>query len=49
MRAIHKSHFDGNKSHVLKASLMFVENNKICDGCDEKKNVPQYINWVGVL
>ena len=36
MRLIHKSKFDGNKSHVLKASLMFVDNNKICDGCDRK-------------
>lgn len=36
-RTIHKSHFDGNKSHVLKASLILVDNNKICDGCDERK------------
>lgn len=30
-------HFDKfpNKTHVEKTSLMFVEDGKICDGCDE--------------
>ena len=32
-RLIHKSKFD-DRPNVLKASLMFVEGNKICDGCD---------------
>jgi hypothetical protein len=32
-RLIHKSKFD-DRPHVLKASLMFIDDNKICDGCD---------------
>jgi hypothetical protein len=32
-RLIHESKFD-DRPNVLKASLMFVEDNKICDGCD---------------
>lgn len=32
-RLIHKSKFD-DRPHVLKTSLMFIEDNKICDGCD---------------
>ena len=35
MRTIHLSKIP-NKSHVMKTSLMFVEDNKICDGCDER-------------
>jgi hypothetical protein len=35
MRTIHKSKFP-DRPHVLKTSLMFVEDNKICDGCDNK-------------
>jgi hypothetical protein len=35
MRKIHLSKFP-ERPQVLKASLMFVENNKICDGCDER-------------
>ena len=35
MRKIHLSKFP-ERTHVLKASLMFVEDNKICDGCDER-------------
>ena len=35
MRKIHLSKFP-ERPHVLKASLMFVEDNKICDGCDER-------------
>jgi hypothetical protein len=33
-RKIHLDKFP-DKPHVLKTSLMFVEDNKICDGCDE--------------
>ena len=33
MRVIHKSNFE-DRPYVLKTSLMFVEDNKICDGCD---------------
>jgi hypothetical protein len=33
MRTIHKSKFP-DRPHVLKTSLMFVEYNRICDGCD---------------
>ena len=35
MRKIHLSKFP-ERPHVLKTSLMFVEDNKICDGCDER-------------
>ena len=35
MRKIHLSKFP-ERPHVLKSSLMFVEDNKICDGCDER-------------
>jgi hypothetical protein len=35
MRKIHLSKFT-ERPQVLKASLMFVEDNKICDGCDER-------------
>ena len=34
---IEKAKFDEPKGHVKKAWLMFVEDNKICDGCDEKR------------
>ena len=34
MRKIHLVKFP-ERPQVLKASLMFVEDNKICDGCDE--------------
>lgn len=34
-RLIHKSKFD-DKPHVLKTSLIFVTDDKICDGCDER-------------
>lgn len=34
MRTIHRSKFE-DRPHVLKTSLMFVEDGKICDGCDE--------------
>ena len=27
-------HLEIDKPHVMKTSLMFVEGNKICDGCD---------------
>jgi hypothetical protein len=33
MRKIHLSKFE-DKPHIGKTSLMFVEENKICDGCD---------------
>lgn len=33
MRKIHLSKFE-DKPSVMKTSLMFVEENKICDGCD---------------
>jgi hypothetical protein len=33
MRTIHKSRFD-DKPYILKTSLMFVSDNRICDGCD---------------
>jgi hypothetical protein len=33
MRKIQLSKFEG-KPHIGKTSLMFVEENKICDGCD---------------
>ena len=32
-RLIHKSKFD-DKPHVLKTTLMYVHDNRICDGCD---------------
>ena len=35
MRKIHLSKFE-DKPHVMKTSLMFVEDGKICDGCDNK-------------
>jgi hypothetical protein len=34
MRTIHKTQFE-DRPHVLKASLMYVSDDKICDGCDE--------------
>jgi hypothetical protein len=34
-RLIHESKFD-DRPDVLKTSLMFVEDNKICDGCDRR-------------
>ena len=34
-RLIHKSKFD-DRPNVFKASLMFVQDNKICDGCDRR-------------
>jgi hypothetical protein len=37
MYLIDKDRFDAPKEHVKKISFMFVEDNKICDGCDEKK------------
>ena len=37
MYLIDKNKFDSPKEHVKKAWLMFVEDNKICDGCDEKR------------
>jgi hypothetical protein len=33
MRTIHLAKIP-NKPHVMKTTLMFVEDNKICDGCD---------------
>ena len=33
MRKIYLSKFE-DKPHVMKTSLMFVEDGKICDGCD---------------
>lgn len=33
MRTIHKSRFP-DKPNILKTSLMFVNDNSICDGCD---------------
>ena len=35
MRKINLDKFP-ERPHVLKASLMFVKDNKICDGCDER-------------
>lgn len=35
MRKIHLDKFP-DRPNVRKASLVFVEDNKICDGCDEK-------------
>jgi hypothetical protein len=35
MRKIHLDKFP-EKPHVLKASLMFIEDNIECDGCDER-------------
>jgi hypothetical protein len=37
MYLIDKVKFDSPKENVKKAWLMFVEDNKICDGCDERK------------
>lgn len=34
---IEKEKFDPPKQHVKKISFMFVEDGKICDGCDEKR------------
>ena len=34
-RLIHKSKFD-DKPHILKTSLIFVADDKICDGCDRR-------------
>jgi hypothetical protein len=33
MRTIHLAKIP-NKPHVMKTTLMFIEDNKICDGCD---------------
>lgn len=36
MKTIHKWSFDGDKSHVSKASVLYTGDEKrICDGCDE--------------
>ena len=36
MRTIHKLNFDGDKSNILKASVLYTSDEKrICDGCDE--------------
>jgi hypothetical protein len=45
-RLIHKSKFD-DRPHVLKASLMFIEDNKICDGCDRHDVRCASINTIG--
>ena len=37
MYLIDKVKFDSPKEHVEKVSFMFIEDVKICDGCDERK------------
>ena len=37
MYLIDKDKFDSPKEHVEKVSFMFIEDVKICDGCDERK------------
>jgi len=37
MYLIDKNRFDAPKENTEKAWVMFVEDNKICDGCDERK------------
>jgi len=49
MYLIDKAKFDSPKEHVKKISFMFVENNKICDGCDEKRPCASLNAFDGVM
>ena len=49
MYLIDKEKFDAPKEHVKKISFMFVEDNKICDGCDEKRPCASLNAFDGVM
>ena len=49
MYLIDKDRFDAPKEHVKKISFMFVEDNKICDGCDEKRPCASLNTFDGVM
>ena len=49
MYLIDKKKFDSPKEHVKKISFKLVENNKICDGCDEKKPCASLNAFDGVM
>lgn len=49
MYLIEKAKFDAPKEHVKKISFMFVEDNKICDGCDEKRPCASLNAFDGVM
>ena len=49
MYLIDKVKFDSPKEHVKKISFMFVEDNKICDGCDEKIPCASLNTFDGVM
>jgi hypothetical protein len=49
MYLIDKEKFDTPKEHVKKISFMFVEDNKICDGCDEKRPCASLNAFDGVM
>jgi len=49
MYLIDKEKFDAPKEHVKKISFMFVEDNKICDGCDEIKPCASLNAFDGVM
>ena len=49
MYLIDKEKFDAPKEHVKKISFMFVEDNKICDGCDETKSCASLNAFDGVM
>jgi hypothetical protein len=49
MYLIDKEKFDAPKEHVKKISFMFVEDNKICDGCDKKRPCASLNAFDGVM
>lgn len=49
MYLIDKAKFDAPKAHIKKISFMFVEDNKICDGCDEKRPCASLNAFDGVM
>ena len=49
MYLIDKNKFDSPKEHVKKISFMFVQDNKICDGCDEKRPCASLNAFDGVM
>jgi len=46
---IDKEKFDSPKEHVRKISFMFVEEGKICDGCDNKRPCASLRTFDGVM
>lgn len=49
MYLIDKEKFDAPKENVKKINFMFVEDNKICDGCDETKPCASLNAFEGVV